>query len=61
MMSEIIRMRDPVVQIMNIINDLYHELEVPTDTYLRACDYVTDPNRARMLLKMRDGGGDDIG
>jgi hypothetical protein len=61
MMSEIIRMRDPVVQIMNIINDLYHELEVPTDTYLISCDYVTDPNRARMLLKMRDGGGDDIG
>jgi dynactin complex subunit len=56
MMREIERMRDPVVKIMDIINHLYLELEVPMDTYLRACEYVTDPNRARMLLKMTDEG-----
>jgi hypothetical protein len=55
-MREIERMRDPVVKIMDIINHLYLELEVPMDTYLRACEYVTDPNRARMLLKMTDEG-----
>lgn len=46
--------RDPIHEIMDILDNLHRELGVPMDTYFRACDYVTDKNRARMLLKMPD-------
>jgi hypothetical protein len=45
---------DHVAAAMKKLNELNEELDVPEDRFFRASDYITDPNKATMILNMND-------
>jgi hypothetical protein len=45
---------NPVAAAMKKLNELNEELDVPEDRFFRVSDYITDPNKATMILNMND-------
>jgi hypothetical protein len=45
---------DSVAVAMKKLNELKEELDVPKDHFFRASDYITDPNKATIIITMND-------